>query len=124
MTTPEPSPAGPHPRQTDPYALLGVAPSATLDEIKRAYFAQVRAHPPERDPEAFKQIRAAYEQLKTPEKKLESDMLRLEPWPEPELSPPAALDYSVSPADVIYAARALSDLARTDWREDDREVNL
>jgi curved DNA-binding protein CbpA len=108
----------------DPYALLGVAPSATLEEIKQAYFAQVRAHPPERDPEAFKQIRAAYERLKTPEKRLESDMLRLEPWPEPGLPPSAPLDYSVSPADVIYAARALSDLARIDWREDDREVNV
>jgi curved DNA-binding protein CbpA len=124
MTTPEPSPAVQNPRRMDPYALLGVAPSATLEEIKRAYFAQVRAHPPERDPEAFKQIRAAYDQLKTPEKRFESDMLRLEPWPEPDLPPSGPLDYSVSPADVIYAARALSDLARTDWREDDREVKV
>lgn len=124
MTPPEPPPAVQNPRRMDPYALLGLAPSATLEEIKQAYFAQVRAHPPERDPEAFKQIRAAYEQLKTPEKKLESDMLRLEPWPEPDLAAPTPLDTSVWPADVIYAARALSDLARTDWREDDREVNV
>ena len=124
MTTPEPPPAVKNPGRMDPYALLGVAPAATLEEIKRAYFAQVRAHPPERDPEAFKQIRAAYERLKTPEKRLETDMLRLEPWPEPDLPPSAPLDHSVSPADVIYAARALSDLARTDWREDDREVNV
>ncbi|MCC6190341.1 MAG: DnaJ domain-containing protein [Anaerolineales bacterium] len=124
MTTPEPPRAVKNPRRMDPYALLGVAPSAAPEEIKQAYFAQVRAHPPERDPEAFKQIRAAYEQLRTPEKKLETDMLRLQPWPEPDLISPAALDYSVSPDDVIYAARALSDLARTEWREDDREVNL
>jgi len=122
MTTPEPHPK--NPRLMDPYVMLGIAPTATLEEIKQAYFAQVRAHPPERDPEAFKQIRAAYERLKTPEKKFESDMLRLEPWPEPPLPPPAPLDTSVSPADVIHAARALSDLARTDWREDFREVNL
>ena len=112
----------------DPYAVLGLTqgPAATLDEIKQAYFALVRAHPPEREPEAFKRVRAAYERLKTPEKKLETDMLRLEPWPEPAQSvpPPAPLDSSVSPADVIYAARALSDLARTDWREDFREVKL
>lgn len=129
MTTPEPhSPEGnfqrKSPRLTDPYAVLGLAPSATPEEIKQAYFAQVRAHPPERDPEAFKQIRAAYERLKTPEKKFESDMVRLEPWPEPDLPAPAPLDTSVSPADVIHAARALTDLARTDWREDFREVNV
>lgn len=124
MTTPEPRPALRNARPPNPYAVLGVAPTATLEEIKQAYFAQVRAHPPERDPEAFKQIRAAYERLKTPEKKFETDMLRLEPWPEPDLPTPAPLDYSVSAADVIHAARALSDLARSDWREDFREVNV
>jgi curved DNA-binding protein CbpA len=111
-------------RLIDPYAALGLGPSASLAEIKQAYFAQVRAHPPERDPEAFKQIRAAYDRLKTPEKKLETDMRRLEPWPEPPLNPPAPLDLSVSPADVLQAARALSDLGRSDWREDYREVKL
>ena len=30
--------------------------TASAAEIKQAYFTQVRAHPPERDPEAFKRI--------------------------------------------------------------------
>ncbi|MBI5293184.1 MAG: J domain-containing protein [Chloroflexi bacterium] len=121
MTTPAPQ----NP-PLDPYAVLGLSQgtTATLDEIKQAYFTLVRAYPPEREPEAFKRIRAAYDRLKTPEKKLETDMTRLEPWPEPELQPPAPLDLSVSPADVICAARALSDLSRTDWREDFHEVRL
>lgn len=115
-----------HTPPSDPYTVLGLTqgPAATPDEIKQTYFALVRAHPPEREPEAFKRIRAAYDRLKTPEQKLETDMLRLEPWPEPELLPPAPLDLSVSPADVIHAARALSDLTRTDWREDFHEVRL
>ncbi len=108
----------------DPYAALGLDPAATPEEIKQAYFARVRAHPPEREPEIFKQIRAAYEQLRTPEKKLEADMLRLESWPEPQFPPPLPLDLKVSPADVIRAARAFTDLARSDWREDWREVRL
>jgi curved DNA-binding protein CbpA len=112
------------PRPLDPYAVLNVPPTATLDEIKQAYFALVRAHPPEKDPAAFKQIRAAYDCLKTPEKRLETDMLRLEAWPEPELDAPAPLDLAVSPEDILLAARAFSDLARTDWREDFREVKL
>lgn len=118
MTTPKPA----NPHISDPYTVLSLAPSANLEEIKQAYFAQVRAHPPERDPEAFKRIRAAYERLKTPENKLETDMLRLEPWPEPELSPPVPLDLTVDPTDVIRAARTFSDLACSDWREDYREV--
>lgn len=108
----------------DPYAALGLAPTASPEEIKQAYFAQVRAHPPEREPEAFKQIRAAYERLRTPQKKLETDMLRLAPWPAPALLPPPPLELRVMPADLIRAARALTDLARSDWREDCREVRL
>lgn len=108
----------------DPYAVLGLAPTASPEEIKQAYFAQVRAHPPEREPEAFKQIRAAYEQLRTPQKRFETDMLRLAPWPAPALSPLPPLELGVAPAEVIRAARAFSDLARSDWREDCREVRL
>jgi len=117
-----PEPLDPH--APDPYAVLGLAPSASAEEIKNAYFTQVRAHPPERDPVAFKQIRAAYDQLKTPEKRLETDMLRFETWPEPVLDPPAPVEFQLDPADVTRAARACSDLARNDWREDFREVKL
>jgi curved DNA-binding protein CbpA len=106
----------------DPYAVLALPPTATVEEIKKAYFAQVRAHPPERDPEMFKKIRAAYEQLKTPEKKLESDMLRLADWEEPPLEPASEVAGEVAPEDVWLAARALTELERTDWREDLREV--
>lgn len=118
--------AVPHPplSQADPYRVLGVSETASLDEIKRAYFTQVRAHPPERDPDGFKAIRAAYERLKTPAARLDTDMLRRMPWPEPPLSPPALPELVVLADEVIAAARALSDLARSDWRDDFREVDL
>jgi curved DNA-binding protein CbpA len=112
------------PSAPDPYTILGIAPSAAAEEIKTAYFTQVRAHPPERDPVVFKQIRAAYELLKTPEKRLETDMLRIEAWPEPTLQAPAPVESKLDAGDVIRAARACSDLARNDWREDFREVKL
>ncbi|MBW3624385.1 MAG: DnaJ domain-containing protein [Armatimonadetes bacterium] len=46
------------------YQTLELTPGATPEEIKRAYFRLVRRHPPEKDPETFKNIRAAYETLK------------------------------------------------------------
>ena len=112
------------PSSPDPYAVLEISSSASMEEIKQAYFAQVRAHPPESDPVVFKRVRAAYERLKTLELRLETDMLLFQDWTEPLLSPPEPLELKLDPADVIRAARACSDLARSDWREDWREVKL
>ena len=118
------------PTVADPYATLGLAPTADLDEIKRAYFAQVRLHPPEHDPETFKRIRAAYDQLRDPKQRQQTDLLRWQVWPEPELAElfHARAVRSVTPeldlTDIVRAARAISDLNRTDYREDYHEVRL
>jgi len=61
----------------DPYAVLGVSPEATPSEVRAAYFAKVRLHSPERDPEGFKRLRAAYEQLRSPRKRAELTLLEL-----------------------------------------------
>ena len=58
----------------DPYAVLGLERRATPGEIKRAYFELVRQYSPEINPEAFKQIRAAYEKLNSAESKNETDL--------------------------------------------------
>ncbi|MCC7208754.1 MAG: J domain-containing protein, partial [Anaerolineae bacterium] len=50
----------------NPYAVLGLDASATMLDIKRAYFLAVRQHPPESDPAGFQRIRAAYDALRTP----------------------------------------------------------
>ena len=110
---------------TDPYEVLGVPRAASAAAVKQAYFALVRAHPPEREPEMFKQIRAAYERLRDPSARLETDMLLLERWPEPTRQRRTPkLDLAVQPDDVISAARALSDLERSDWREHYGKVKL
>ncbi len=109
----------------DPYAVLGLTRAATAAEIKQAYFALVRAHPPERDPETFKRIRAAYERLRDPERRAEVDMLLLDVWPEPARKRRAPkLDLTLHRDDVIEAARALTDLVRSDWREHFGKVKL
>lgn len=109
----------------DPYAALGVAPAATAAEIKAAYFALVRAHPPERDPETFKRVRAAYERLRDPAQRVETDMLLLEAWPESgRRRRRPKLDVTLHPEDVLRAAQALTDLERSDWREQYGKVVL
>lgn len=103
---------------SDPYQILELERSASADEIKRAYFALVRANPPEREPERFKQIRAAYELLRDPQKRIETDMQLLQPWPAPAKPRRAPTpDLKLHQEDLLMALRALSDLDRRDWRE-------
>ncbi len=51
---------------SSPFATLGIAPTLDAAEVKRAYFAKLAQHPPHADAEAFRCIRAAYEQLSRP----------------------------------------------------------
>jgi curved DNA-binding protein CbpA len=107
----------------DPYALLGVSTAAGADEIKAAYFHQVRLHPPEKDPEIFKHIRSAYERLKDPQVRLDTDLLRLEDWPESALPDPDFPPHiTLSLEDVRHAARAFTEIERRDFREDFKPV--
>ena len=39
---------------------------ATPEELRKAYLALVRQHPPDRDPEKFRDIHAAYQMLSDP----------------------------------------------------------
>lgn len=51
---------------SNPYDVLGVNSEATEAEIRQQYLTLVRQHPPDRDPERFAAIRAAYDQLRDP----------------------------------------------------------
>jgi len=47
----------------DPQAFFGLADVFTARELKRSYTRLIKRYKPDRDPDAFKQIRAAYEEL-------------------------------------------------------------
>ncbi|MDR2070146.1 MAG: DnaJ domain-containing protein [Treponema sp.] len=57
------------------YELLEVEKTADQTQIKRGYFNQVRKYPPERFPEEFKALRAAYETLSDEKKRAEYDRI-------------------------------------------------
>ncbi len=58
----------------DLYALLNVSPTATSEEIRRAYGAKARET--QHDCDLFAEVGRAWEQLKTPEKRAQYDVTR------------------------------------------------
>jgi tetratricopeptide (TPR) repeat protein len=57
------------------YETLGIAKNAADDEIKRSYFKLVRKYQPDRFPEEFKEIRAAYETLSDKDRRADYDAI-------------------------------------------------
>jgi DnaJ domain len=63
----------------DPYAVLGVTPRASAEEVRRAYHARARRVHPDVDPagvEAFRRLTAAYEILGDPRRRRSYDAAR------------------------------------------------
>lgn len=113
------------PGVTDPYAVLGLSQSADQAEVRAAYFALVRQHSPEQDPETFKRIRSAYDKLRTAKRRAETDLFMLQPpppWRPPRRQP--KVNTAVSREEVLAVARARSDLERDDFSDDFRPVEI
>jgi len=109
----------------DPYQVLGLQRQATAEDIKKAYFARVREFPPEREPDAFKRIRAAYDMLRTPDARAATDLFMLHPPVayEPYKRHPA-FDLDFHEGDWLVLALAYSDLGQLDGRPDYREPKV
>ena len=61
----------------DPFAVLDVPEDADDETIKRRYLALVRQHPPEREPERFGEIRAAFEAVESRRDRLRARLLTI-----------------------------------------------
>lgn len=48
------------------HQVLELKPGATPDELRKAYLTLVRQYPPDREPEKFREIHAAYQLLNDP----------------------------------------------------------
>jgi preprotein translocase subunit Sec63 len=102
----------------DPSQVLGIGAEATDAEIRRAYFARVQEHPPERDPEGFKTMRAAYEQLRDPKARAVLFLDRFEEIPldagPPDLPQPVRLT-----RELLLMADPRCEVSRKDFSDDD-----
>lgn len=112
-------------QSNDPYAVLGLQRGATLREIKRAYFSLVREYPPEEEPESFKIIRAAYEKLRNPDVKSETDLFLFQPpypW-EPRKRRPH-LDLEVHIEDLLDLLEERIAVSPGDFKDEYKPVKL
>jgi len=81
--------------QYSPYQIIGVSEQATDAEIKQAYLQLVKANPPERDQQRFRQIQQAYGLIKDQDSRLEYDLFHL-----PEIEFEKLLDHAFEEAAI------------------------
>lgn len=62
----------------DPYEVLGLPRAADEAETRRRYLELVRQFPPDRDPSKFAEIRAAFEQVRDPLRRLQSQLFEVD----------------------------------------------
>jgi curved DNA-binding protein CbpA len=63
---------------SDPYEVLGLTPDAGETEVRQRYLELVRAFPPDRAPEKFAVVHAAYESLRDPADRLHAQLFMVE----------------------------------------------
>jgi curved DNA-binding protein CbpA len=63
----------------DPYEVLGLPRSADEAQIRRRYLELVRESPPDRDPSRFAEVRAAYDRVRDPDRRLEALLFEVDP---------------------------------------------
>ena len=61
------------------WEVLGIPVTAGEEEIRSAYLARVKEHPPDRSPEKFERIRDAYETLRDPRRRMRDMLLSADP---------------------------------------------
>jgi curved DNA-binding protein CbpA len=62
----------------DPYDVLGLTTEADETQIRKRYLELVRSHPPDREPERFAAVHAAYESLRDPAERIRNQLFRIE----------------------------------------------
>ena len=63
---------------SDPHDILGLPRDCGEEDVRRRYLELVREFPPDRAPERFTEIRAAYDQLRDPAARMEARLFDLQ----------------------------------------------
>ncbi len=113
----------PKEKPKDPYKVLGLARNANQSDIKKAYFGLVRQYPPETEQEKFREIRAAYEILRSPEKRAETDLFLLQAPIELPKRKLQGFDLGVKDEDIIAIAFELG-VTDLSWSKEFEEPKL
>ncbi len=61
---------------TEPHDVLGLPPHAAEETARKRYLELVREFPPDRAPERFAAIRAAYDQIRDPSRRLQTQLFQ------------------------------------------------
>jgi curved DNA-binding protein CbpA len=64
---------------SDPYEVMGLAAGASEAEIRQRYLELVRKFPPDRAPERFAAVHAAYASLRDPALRLHAQLFSIDP---------------------------------------------
>lgn len=94
--------------RADPFAVLGVGSDADDASVRRAYLRLLREHSPERDPEGFRRVRAAYEAVRSGQDRAARRLLEVPNLPdvEDQIRAMAATPIPRSPRAIRVALRA------------------
>ncbi len=109
----------------NPLDVLGVDGTISDNDLRSRYMALVRLHPPERDPEGFRRIRAAYEAVRTRADRARWALRRFK-VPPPVFRPGEGLPpgpMGISPGWWLLAD-PWSDLMQTDFTADCRDLDV
>jgi hypothetical protein len=102
----------------NPYTVLGIDAGATDEEVRRAYFARVQEHPPERDPEGFKTVRAAYEKLRDAGARAKQFLDNFETFAADPANLPEIAPVPLTRRLILLAETHRCEVLRTDFSED------
>jgi preprotein translocase subunit Sec63 len=64
------------------YEILGSHPGASLDDFRKAYLSLVRQYPPDREPEKFREVHAAYQLVIDPMEQAKSLLIKSRDQPD------------------------------------------
>jgi hypothetical protein len=85
---------------SDPFRLLGVTPSVSPRDLRKAYLHLIRSYKPEHSPVEFQKIRQAYETAQELTRHCGAIGDRFPDVPEPEFDPPSGFPNEANPGSV------------------------